>query len=224
MLHRGRAYEPIIRWAKHHFRCSTFEANVRPVLRTPAKHPASYSINQLLGVDLFFVRSPVDGKELTLTNPGIYMVGIVSCVNWLRLAGTPRIFISDGGGKFQGYFSTCLGQAGVAYYMTGSRSPLQNGRTERGGAECKRVRNRHNMASGFSANHGDFGIERGSPDSLICPAQRLALMHEGPLEQVRNADAVRVTVRQAATRAWATLDNRDLPLQASRAKHRTPTA
>eukprot|EP00971_Amphidinium_carterae_P177617 3522989-Amphidinium_carterae.1 len=97
-------------------------------------------------------------------------------------------------------------------HTTDSRSPWQNGRTERVGAECKHliyktieesvpttaqklealiyviagVRNRHNMAAGFSPNQKAFGIERGIPDSFICPAHRSARIHEDP-----------------ATRAWA---------------------
>eukprot|EP00971_Amphidinium_carterae_P353043 6492804-Amphidinium_carterae.1 len=262
MLHRGRAFKPIIKWVKHHFRCPTCEASVRPGLRTVAKHPSSYSFNQMVGIDLFFLRSPINGSEVIVLNclcwgtsyqslqilpdraPETVWWGFSQC--WARFAGLPKILVSDGGGEFQGYFSTSLGQAGVAHYQTDARSPWQNGRTERAGAECKRliyktvqevvpcsdmefealvymvagVRNRHNMTGGFSPNQRVFGSERGIPDSLICPSQRSALVYEGPLEQMRNADAV----RQCATRAWATSDNRDRLLRASRAKHRKPMA
>eukprot|EP00971_Amphidinium_carterae_P336272 6472541-Amphidinium_carterae.1 len=238
MLHRGRAFRPILHWVKHHFRCATCESTIRPGLRT----------------------SPIDGSEVIVLNcvcwgtsyqslqvlpdraPETVWWGLCQC--WLRFAGLPKILISDGGGEFQFYFSTSLGQAGVAHYQTDARSPWQNGRTERAGAECKKliyktvqemvpttamefealiymvagVRNRHNMAGGFSPNQRVFGSERGIPDSLICPSQRSALIYEGPLEQMRNADAV----RQAATRAWSTLDNRERLLRASRAKHRKP--
>eukprot|EP00971_Amphidinium_carterae_P116233 2302665-Amphidinium_carterae.3 len=74
------------------------------------------------------------------------------------------------------------------------------------------------MAGGFSANQRVFGTEMGIPDSLICPSQCSASIYEGPLEQMRNAHAM----RQAATRAWATMDNRERLLRASRAKHRVP--
>eukprot|EP00971_Amphidinium_carterae_P352936 6492777-Amphidinium_carterae.1 len=262
MLHRGRAYKPLIRWTKKHFRCPTCEAQVKPALRTVAKHPATYAFNMLLGVDLFFIRSPIDGSEVIILNcscwgtgyqslqvlpdrtPEATWWGLSQC--WMRFAGPPKVLISDSGGEFQGSFTACLGQAGVAHYQTDSRSPWQNGRTERAGAECKRliyktmeecvpstqqelealiytvagVRNRHNVASGFSPNQRVFGTERGIPDSLICPSQRSALVYEGPLEQMRNADLV----RQSATRAWAALDNRERLLRASRAKHRKPMA
>eukprot|EP00971_Amphidinium_carterae_P326692 6457643-Amphidinium_carterae.1 len=69
---RGGAFQPMIRWAKHHFQCPTCEASVRPAPGPVAKRPASYSFNQLVGLELFFPWSLVNGSDVIVLN----------CVSW----------------------------------------------------------------------------------------------------------------------------------------------
>ena len=99
----------------------------------------------------------------------------------------------DPGTEFQGYFADMLSAHGSCLLPTDPRSPWQNGRTERAGAEWKKqfdiasrkdkptsdeehlslgleccsVRNRYNNRSGFSPHQRVFGCSARLPNSLL---------------------------------------------------------
>ena len=164
---------------------------------------------------------------------------------WIRIFGCPDVIVLDPGLEFEGHFAEMSHAHGIVILPTDARSPWQNGRTERAGGlwkhqfniairkctpvnqsefealgmMCCAARNRYCNRSGFSPAQRVFGFTPRLPNSLHSDdAIDPGLLSENPLQDFQRSEELRA----AATRAWASLDNRSRLLKSFRARHRTP--
>ena len=117
--------------------------------------PRSLKFNHVVGVDLFFINFL--GRELTFMNMVCWGTGYQQVEfipeeqgrtaktarralmrGWVRHYGWPEMLICDQGTEFTGTdFVDFVGDHGLVIHFIDSRSPWQNGRTERAGGEGK---------------------------------------------------------------------------------------
>eukprot|EP00971_Amphidinium_carterae_P147531 2923798-Amphidinium_carterae.1 len=171
LLHRNLAHPPsaklakvmkiggvrpeVWKWVKAEFQCEECEKHKPPQPRIPAKLPAVWRLNAILGVDVVFLALPGDSKSeapwLNIVDwgTGFQQVDKIDgqlnahtawrafCRGWIRMFSAPSICVTDQGLEFAGVFSQSLGQWGVTHYVISSQSPWENGRAERAGKALK---------------------------------------------------------------------------------------
>ena len=151
--------------------------------------------------------------------------------SWSRIFAMPEIIVMDPGTEFKAHFAEQAAGNGSLVLPTDPRAPWQNGRTERAGKEwkiqfrlardketpqnyrewrvlglqCCASRNQYQNRSGFSPHQRVFGMSMRLPGSLLSDdaIDPLYLYDDPHTQFYRDAE-----LRQAATRAWAALDNR----------------
>eukprot|EP00971_Amphidinium_carterae_P262338 5203604-Amphidinium_carterae.1 len=55
MLRHAGCKPQVVKWVSDSFTCETCQRHKRPQHRIPAKHPATFATNQIVGIDLVFV-------------------------------------------------------------------------------------------------------------------------------------------------------------------------
>ncbi|CAE8633673.1 unnamed protein product, partial [Polarella glacialis] len=153
-LKLGKAKAKFIKYVRTGFKCDICAAKVRPKPARTSAVVRNFEPNQTIGVDLIFL----DGAELS--KPKRPMLNIVDfgtsfqlttfvedkrpetvwkafSQTWLKIFGPSMIMIVDGGKEFAILFVERASAAGMLIYLTGTKRPWQNGKTERHGAIFK---------------------------------------------------------------------------------------
>eukprot|EP00971_Amphidinium_carterae_P344931 6485618-Amphidinium_carterae.1 len=140
-------------WVKNKFYCEECHMNKRPSLKRPSMLPRSYSFNRVIGIDCleikvgalsgeYYVNIICWGTRLqvvarigvTLSAEAVLQQFLKS---WVMHYGWPEQVICDQGSEFKAKFRDFLEWAGTMIHVIDSRSPHQNGRTERAGGLVK---------------------------------------------------------------------------------------
>ena len=147
LRHAGVKAE-ILRWVKSDCRCPICETKRKPASQRPAHLSRSLEFNEVVGVDIFFIKkrpllnvlcwgTSLQLVEL-LTNKSSEEVTRVFFKSWISHYGVPHMVVADQGTEFTGTpFVNIVSDAGALVHFTDVRAPWQNARTERAGGLFK---------------------------------------------------------------------------------------
>eukprot|EP00971_Amphidinium_carterae_P122614 2427689-Amphidinium_carterae.1 len=246
-------------WVKNKFYCEECHLNKKPALKRPSMLPRAYTFNIVLGIDCLEMKvGSLSGEHylnmicwgtrlqavvrigVTLTAEAVLNQFLKS---WVMVYGWPEQIICDQGSEFKGRFRDFVEWAGTLVHCTDSRSPHQNGRTERAGGlvkeqvqlvheECDLLshdelewavyhsvsaRNAFVDRSGFSAHQRVFGTTLRFPRDMVSDdnisADQLAVSTR--VDHMRAQD-----VRTASLAALFRLEAKTRLARAARAKSR----
>ena len=138
----------IIRWTKRSFSCPICESRKKPKLQRPAHLTRQMGFNEVIGMDLFFIRRQpwlniVCWGTLyqwveKLPDKTAETVAKAFMKSWCAHYGAPQMLIVDQGGEFTGrWFVDVISDAGILLHYADVNSPWQNSRTERAGGIFK---------------------------------------------------------------------------------------
>ena len=138
----------ILRWVKREFLCPICEARKQPQSHRPAHLSRRLDFNEVVGVDLFYVKKHAMlnvlcwGTSLqwveALSDKSAETVTRAFMKSWCGHYGAPRMLVADQGGEFTGaFFVQTVSDAGTLIHYTDVKSPWQNSRTERAGGIFK---------------------------------------------------------------------------------------
>ena len=133
-------------------RCPVCESTVKPIAKRPSALPRSLAFNQVIGVDL--VELDDLGIQMTLLNvvcwgTGYQMMSVIPdkrsatvrdafSKDWIRHYGWPELVVTDQGPEFIGHeFVDYVAEGACLQQFIDSKSPWQQGRTERSGDAIK---------------------------------------------------------------------------------------
>ncbi|CAE7633607.1 unnamed protein product [Symbiodinium necroappetens] len=167
-LRHAGAKPEVLEFAKRGFKCPICERRQRPSTQRPAHLQHRMPFNEVVGVDLIFVRRrPLLnclcwGTSLqwveTLSNKTAGEVCRAFMASWVARYGAPRLVVADRGTEFTGSpFPEVLGENGIILHLISARAPWENARTERAGGWFKNKL--ETVVDETSAiNEGDFQI------------------------------------------------------------------
>ena len=154
VLKYGKA-RPILIKAAGLWRCAACERRKLPKKPRPAQAPITYEINDVVGLDIVFVRNHLGVKvpclnmvdwgslaQIVVPLPDHFSPSIRTAYRrfWKRFFGCPRMLVIDQElGFSKGEFPQLAQAEGTEVVVTSSRSPWQAGRTERAGGTWKEV-------------------------------------------------------------------------------------
>ena len=155
-LRAARVRGELVQWASKGFRCDICEAKRHPKAPRPTAIPRAYQPNRVLGLDLFYVPAPGDGKQTTPVlnildwgtnyqmcevlagkHPGEVWEAYQS--TWARTFGHPEVITCDAGREFLGEFIQRAANEGIVVHQIASKAPWQQGKTERHGGHFKEL-------------------------------------------------------------------------------------
>ena len=147
-LRHAGAKSEVLDYAKRGFRCPICIRRQRPQPQRPAHLQRVMPFNEVVGVDLIFVkRRPLLnclcwGTSLqwveTLDNKTASEVTRAFMSSWVARYGAPRLVVADRGSEFTGSpFPEVLGENGILLHLISVRAPWENARTERAGGWFK---------------------------------------------------------------------------------------
>eukprot|EP00971_Amphidinium_carterae_P336232 6472477-Amphidinium_carterae.2 len=247
-------------WVKNKFYCEECHLNKKPSLRRPSMLPRSYTFNRVIGIDCLEIKTgSLSGEHYVnmvcwgtrlqvVTRIGVSLSAEAVLhkflQTWVMVYGWPEQIICDQGSEFKGKFRDFVEWNGTLIHCTDSRSPHQNGRTERAGglvkeqvqlvhdeldllthdelewAVCHAVaaRNAYVDRSGFSAHQRVFGSTLRFPRDMLgddhLSADQLAVSTKS--DHIRSQD-----IRAAALASLFRLEAKSRLARAARAKTRT---
>ena len=167
--------------------------------------------------------------------------------HWVRHSSWPELMITDQGLEFVGQeFTTYVAQGGCLQHFIDSKSPWQQGRTERSGGSLKEdlhdiceeaaiitdgdfdialtsaldARNRFSNRSGYSAQQRVFGTGLRLPGCLQSddPVDRLAVLEDPTTEFAQTCE-----IRTAAQKAFFKHHDKDAVQRAALGRSRVAT-
>ena len=138
----------IIRWTKRSFSCPICESRKKPKMQRPAHLTRQMGFNEVVGMDLFFIRRQPWLNILCwgtlyqwvekLNDKSAETVTKAFMKSWCAHYGAPQMLIVDQGGEFTGrWFVDIISDAGILLHYADVNSPWQNSRTERAGGVFK---------------------------------------------------------------------------------------
>ncbi|CAK9025028.1 unnamed protein product [Durusdinium trenchii] len=155
-LRAARVRGEIVQWAAKKFKCDVCESKRHPKAPRPTALPRAYQPNRVLGLDLFYVPAPGDGKQtvpvlnvldwgtnyqmcevLLGKNPNEVWEAYMS--TWARTFGHPEVITCDAGREFLGEFIQKAAAEGIVIHQIASKAPWQQGKTERHGGLFKEL-------------------------------------------------------------------------------------
>ena len=132
------------------------ESKRHPKAPRPTALPRAYQPNRVLGLDLFYVPAPGDGKQtvpvlnildwgtnyqmcevLLGKNPSEVWEAYMS--TWARTFGHPEVITCDAGREFLGEFIQKAAAEGIVIHQIASKARWQQGKTERHGGLFKEL-------------------------------------------------------------------------------------
>ena len=140
--------------------CGACQRGQRPRGPLPSRAPpTSYTLGDVVGVDIFYVRVTMDGQEemkVPILNIICWGTDLQMCVRitqedgttlrkayretWLRHYGKPRVLVLDQGRNFsKGIFPERAEADGSTLQIIPTEAPWRNGKTERAGGEWKKT-------------------------------------------------------------------------------------
>eukprot|EP00439_Symbiodinium_sp_Y106_P027348 s5817_g3.t1 len=138
----------VLRWVQREFRCPLCEARRKPDSHRPAHLSRQLEFNQVVGIDLFFIRrrpylnvlcwgTSLQWVEV-LPDKSTEVVTKAFLKSWCGHYGVPAMVVCDQGSEFTGhFFMDHVSDAGALIHLIDLKAPWQNGRTERAGAIFK---------------------------------------------------------------------------------------
>ena len=155
-LRAARVRGEVVQWAAKKFTCDVCEAKRHPKAPRPTALPRAYQPNRVLGLDLFYVPAPGDGKQTTpILNildwgTNYQMCEVIAGKNpnevwdaylstWARTFGHPEVITCDAGREFLGEFIQRAAAEGIVVHQIASKAPWQQGKTERHGGHFKEL-------------------------------------------------------------------------------------
>ena len=156
MLKAAGARPEVLRYVAEEFDCHQCSQQKRPVPRRKAAFPRTFSFNNLVALDVFYI----SWEKHTLAFLNVichgtnlqqvarlpdYVSGTPTSASvwklfsemWLRPFGLPQTILTDGGSEFRFEFERRVEQCGVLHVVSDSYSPWQNGKAERHGGWVK---------------------------------------------------------------------------------------
>ena len=231
----------VLTWVKNHFQCPICERKQQPSLHRPGKLQRHMGFNEVVGVDLIFYTAEgvADYILLNILCWGTDDLQIVEVIDakrahavlqgflraWVSHYGPPGLVIADQGREFMGDFADRLSQIGIPVHYINTRSPWENGRTEKAGgvfksrletvvhetsattddeirlciAETTTAHNRYYNRSGFSPYQRAFGTNPRLPGSLLSDDKLdKMMMLESAGDEMKRA----WTIREEAAKSW----------------------
>eukprot|EP00971_Amphidinium_carterae_P349673 6491144-Amphidinium_carterae.1 len=237
-LRRAGIRPEVLRWISTNFRCASCEATRRPPHRNPAIAPRTFGVNQLVGLDLVELLSPVSrenefflnvtcwgsGFNQMLRVPSKYADDVwAAYVNhWVTWMGHANTLIVDQGREFAGDLAIQAGAHGTLVHVTDVESPLQNSKTERTGGEVKEV-----LKAMLDQQLPVDDREWITFVSLAVAARNMHSNISGfspyQIHRCRNTCLLKIVwMRCVRVQAWATAQCRLRVQRAGRARHRIP--
>ena len=155
-LRAARVRGEIVQWASKNFKCDVCESKRHPKAPRPTALPRAYQPNRVLGLDLFYVPAPGNGKQtvpvLNILDWGTnyQMCEVLSgkspnevweayMSTWARTFGHPEVITCDAGREFLGEFIQRAASEGIVIHQIASKAPWQQGKTERHGGHFKEL-------------------------------------------------------------------------------------
>eukprot|EP00971_Amphidinium_carterae_P127815 2531961-Amphidinium_carterae.2 len=129
LLRRGGARAEVVRWTMRHFQCPACQQQQRPRPRLPAAAPQTFTLNALVGADLFDMVHPHTGiaehwlhvvdwgtgfqqSERVQIKDAAHVFMVYARI-WVRFFGHPSTLVVDAGREFMGQFSLACGHYGT---------------------------------------------------------------------------------------------------------------
>eukprot|EP00971_Amphidinium_carterae_P326644 6457566-Amphidinium_carterae.1 len=242
MLSNAGAHAVLVKYVREKWKCPTCQRRTKPEAPRPAAIPRSYEVNQVVGVDLMEIDSPVDPNSklllLNIIDWGSHYQQVIRvaskhsaaiwkgfCEAWLRILGPPTLLVVDQGTEFQRDFGESASSQGCLVVTVNTRTPWEAEQ------ECPVTeeelntmiclvtsqRNANMNRAGFSPHQRVFGISARTPTSLLCTDKfDPILTRSSPTEAFHKAESLRQTV----ARAWLELDSKSRLASALRGRNR----
>ncbi|CAE8627158.1 unnamed protein product, partial [Polarella glacialis] len=225
-LKLGKAKAKFIKYVRTGFKCDICVAKTFPSQKRPMLNIVDFGASFQLTTFVEDKRPETVWKAFSQT--------------WLKIFGPSMIMIVDGGKEFASLFVERASAAGMLIYLTGAKSPWQNGKTERHGAifkmhlqvaretfependeeleimadECVAAKNRLSNRSGFSP------IQRQIGHSPRLPAN---ITSDDVLEPELAASAAMsrsLQMQRVAMETFLRCDAQDRMMRAARSRNR----
>ena len=149
------AKEEIVMWTKRHFRCPVCDSKVKPGAQRLSSAKRIWEFNKVVGLDHIhpkFQNSTYDFLNMLCWGTSRQVVVHAEdgptakgtrrrvAVHWVQPFGLMELMVVDQGPEFTGEeFRAFWMHHGVLVHFTDSRSPWQNGATERAGGIFKEI-------------------------------------------------------------------------------------
>eukprot|EP00971_Amphidinium_carterae_P284089 5640443-Amphidinium_carterae.1 len=150
-MRRAGIRPEVVRWTAKNFKCAACEATRRPQPRNPAVAPRTFGVNQIVGLDLVELVSPLTRMGEFFLNITCWGSGFSQMMrvpskaaddvwttyvnHWVTWMGHANTLIVDQGREFAGDLAIQAGAHGTLVHVTDVESPWQNSKTERTGGE-----------------------------------------------------------------------------------------
>eukprot|EP00971_Amphidinium_carterae_P330189 6463068-Amphidinium_carterae.1 len=154
MLTNAGAHRTLVKYVRETWRCPTCRRRAKPDAPRPAALAKSFEVNQVVGVDLMEVESPLNPSEklllLNVVDWGSHYQQVVQIRSkhasavwrgfseaWLRILGPPTMVVCDQGTEFQQEFGSSVSSSGTLLVSVNTRTPWEAGKTEKAGGLWK---------------------------------------------------------------------------------------
>eukprot|EP00971_Amphidinium_carterae_P330749 6463956-Amphidinium_carterae.1 len=154
MLSNAGAHAVLVKYVREKWKCPTCQRRSKPEAPRPAAIPRSYEVNQVVGVDLMEIDSPLDPNVklllLNIIDWGSHYQQVIRvatkhsaaiwkgfCEAWLRILGPPTLLVVDQGTEFQRDFGESASSQGCLVVTVNTRTPWEAGKTEKAGGLWK---------------------------------------------------------------------------------------